>query len=107
MTMTDSLTGPATGICLLGHGVVGAGVVRILAEQRDLLHRRTGLRFDVRHVVVRDPGRHAAARPGLPYTADPHAAIDDPRTQVVVELVGGTTDAGALVERALKLGKPV
>lgn len=100
-----------TGICLLGHGVVGAGVVRILAEQRELLAGRTAQRFDVRHVVVRDPERHAGAadaRHGkLPLTADAHAAIDDPRTQIVVELIGGTTHAATLIERALKLGKPV
>jgi homoserine dehydrogenase len=95
-----------TGICLLGHGVVGGGVLKILTEQRDLLHSRTGLRFDVRHVVVRDPARRGASR-GLPFTADALAAIDDPKTQVVVELIGGTTTAGALIERALKLGKPV
>lgn len=101
-----------TGICLLGHGVVGAGVVRILAEQRELLAGRTGQRFDIRHVVVRDPVRHAGGgaetRHGkLPLTADAHAAIDDPRTQIVVELIGGTTYAATLIERALTLGKPV
>src|SRR5205807_712207 len=44
---------------------------------------------------------------GLPLTTDAHAAIDDPRVQIVVELMGGTTTAGTLVERALRLGKPV
>ena len=97
----------STGICLLGCGVVGGGVVRILAEQRDLLSSRTGQRFDLRHVVVRDPSKHAGAHPGLPFTADAHAAIDDPRSQIVVELMGGTTEAGTLIERALRLGKPV
>ena len=102
---------PSTGICLLGHGVVGGGVVKILAEQRELLAARTGQRFELRHVVVRDPARHAAAAAGtnakLPLTSDAHAAIDDPRTQVVVELIGGTTQAAGLIERALRLGKPV
>ena len=95
-----------TGICLLGHGVVGGGVVKILAEQRDLIRQRTGLRFDLRHVVVQDRQRHAG-RGDLPLTTDANAAIDDPRVQVVVELVGGTTVAGTLIERALKQGKHV
>ena len=100
----------STGIALLGHGVVGAGVVKILAEQGELLAGRTGQRFDVRHVVVRDPARHAAAvgeGGTLPLAADAHAAVDDPRTQIVVELMGGTTVAAGLIERALRLGKPV
>ncbi|HZL33769.1 MAG TPA: homoserine dehydrogenase [Tepidisphaeraceae bacterium] len=94
------------GICLLGHGVVGSGVVKILAGQADLLRRRAGVQFEIRHVVVRDAGKHAG-HGALPITADANAAIDDPNVQVVVELIGGTTLAGALVERALKLGKPV
>jgi homoserine dehydrogenase len=40
-------------------------------------------------------------------STDANAAIDDPRSEVIVELIGGTGVAGAFVERALKLGKPV
>jgi homoserine dehydrogenase len=95
-----------TGICLLGCGVVGGGVVKILREQSDLLASRTGQRFDIRHIVVRDSKKHVVA-PDAPITSDANAAIDDPRTQIVVELMGGTTTAGDYIERALKLGKPV
>jgi homoserine dehydrogenase len=94
------------GIALLGCGVVGGGVVRILSEQRDLIARRTGLIFDVRHVAVRDPAKARAAGK-LPITTDAQAAIDDPQVQVVVELIGGTGVAGDLVTRALSRGKPV
>jgi homoserine dehydrogenase len=104
--MTETPTGPV-GICLLGGGVVGGGVLKILAAQRDLLFRRTGLRFDVRHVVVRNVKKHAAAEAGVPWTTDAAAAIDDPKVQVVLELMGGTNPAGALIERSLRLGKPV
>jgi homoserine dehydrogenase len=92
------------GITLLGCGVVGSGVARILAEQRDLIARRTGLAFDLRHVVVRDPSQ---SRGPLPLTTDARAAIDDPAVDIVVELVGGITNAADFVARALGLGKPV
>jgi homoserine dehydrogenase len=97
------------GISLLGCGVVGSGVVRLLAEQRELLERRTGLRFDLRHVVVKDPQKHRAdpQHRGLPLSADAGAAIDDPRVSIVIETVGGTAAAAQYVERALRLGKPV
>lgn len=95
------------GITLLGCGVVGGGVARILAEQRDLIARRTGLSFDVRHVVVRDPAKDRGGVANLPLSTDPHAAIDDPRAEIVVELIGGTGVAGELVQRALTRGKPV
>src|SRR3954447_24781913 len=101
--MTDN----PIGISLLGCGVVGGGVVRLLSEQRELLERRTGLRFDLRHVVVRDPARYGAHKRDLPYTTDTAAAIDDPKVAIVIETIGGTTAAAAAIERALRLGKPV
>jgi homoserine dehydrogenase len=93
------------GITLLGHGVVGSGVVRILAEQRDLIVQRTGLRFDVRHVVVRDVHKHAGS--GLPVTTDAAAAISDPSVTVVVEVMGGIEPASAWIQAALQAGKHV
>lgn len=97
----------AIGVSLLGCGVVGSGVAKILTEQAEMLRRRAGLRFEINHVVVRDVKKHAAAYPGLPFTTDADAAIDDPRSQIIIELIGGTTTAGTWVERALRLGKPV
>lgn len=97
----------SVGITLLGCGVVGGGVARILADQRDLIARRTGLVFDVRHVVVRDPLKARGGVANLPLSTDPHAAIDDARAEIVVELIGGTGVAGELVQRALTRGKPV
>jgi homoserine dehydrogenase len=94
-------------ITLLGCGVVGSGVVKILSEQRDLLRQRAGVSFDVRHVVVRDPARHPDLRGAMPMTTDAVAAIDDPRVQVVVELMGGFDPAFQHIQRALRLGKPV
>src|SRR5947207_11476649 len=38
---------------------------------------------------------------------DANAAIDDPASEIIVELIGGTGVAFTFVERALKLGKPV
>lgn len=95
------------GISLLGCGIVGSGVARILAEQRDLIARRTGLTFDIKHVVVRDPAKSRTTVGKLPVHTDARAAIEDPQVQIVVELIGGTGPAGELVRKALSLGKPV
>jgi homoserine dehydrogenase len=94
------------GIALLGCGVVGGGVASILIDQRDLLRQRTGLNFDLRHVIVRDP-KKADRRAGLPIGTDAAAAIADPKVDLIVELIGGTTVAGQYIEAALKAGKPV
>ena len=94
------------GIALLGHGTVGRGVVQLLAARGDELRRRMNLAFDLRHVVVRDPAKHADAR-GLPLTTDADAAVADDKVDVVVELVGGVGRAGELVTAALEGGKHV
>jgi homoserine dehydrogenase len=95
------------GIALLGCGTVGGGVVNILTEQRDMLRRRTGIDFALRHVVVRSKEDYPPGAEGLPMSTDANAAIDDPGTDVVIELIGGTGVAGTFVERALRAGKPV
>jgi homoserine dehydrogenase len=95
----------AIGVTLLGHGTVGGGVAHVLVQQRKLLRQRTGLNFDLIHVAERDPAKQTVK--GLPYTTDAAAAIDDPKTDIVIELIGGTGIAAEFIERALHLGKPV
>lgn len=95
------------GVCLLGCGTVGGGVVDILTRQRELLKARTGIDFVLKHVVVKSKEDYPPNADQLPMSTDALAAIDDPQSQVVIELIGGTGVAGTFVERALKAGKPV
>lgn len=95
------------GIALLGCGTVGGGVVNILTQQRSLLRQRTGIDFVLRHVAVRSREDYPPQADELPMTTDANAAIDDPATDVVIELIGGTGAAAALVRRALEAGKAV
>jgi homoserine dehydrogenase len=100
------MSNKSIGIALLGCGIVGGGVVSILNQQRELLRQRTGISFDLRHIVVRDP-RKADRPAGITVGTDAMAAINDPAVDVVVELIGGTTAAAQYVEAAIKAGKPV
>jgi homoserine dehydrogenase len=96
----------SVGIALLGCGIVGGGVASILLDQRELLRQRTGITFDLRHVVVRD-AKKADRRSGLPITTDALAGINDPKVDIVVELIGGTSISAEYIQAALKAGKPV
>jgi homoserine dehydrogenase len=101
--MSDTL-----GIALVGCGTVGGGVADVLLRHRDRLAARAGRPLALRRVVVRDP--HKPRDPAVPrhlLSADPRAATHDPDVQVVVELVGGTTVAKAVVLDALAQGKHV
>jgi homoserine dehydrogenase len=96
------------GVGLLGYGTVGSAVSRILTERGDEIGRATGHRLTVVRALVRDPARERgfAATDGV-LTDDFGALRDDPRVDVVAEVMGGLEPAGGYVRELLRAGKPV
>jgi homoserine dehydrogenase len=95
-------------LSILGAGTVGGGVLTLLRENADLLQAQTGKRFEVRHVLVRDPSKpRAVAIPPNLLTTDPQRALCDPKVHVVLELMGGLEPARMLIRDALHAGKHV
>jgi homoserine dehydrogenase len=96
------------GVGLLGHGTVGSAVSRMLAESGDEIERATGHRLTVVRALVRDPAKHRDHAPGDDVLTDDFAALrDDPRVDVVAEVMGGLDPAGGYVRELLRAGKPV
>jgi homoserine dehydrogenase len=96
------------GVGLLGCGTVGANVADRLEREREIIERRSGVRYEVRGVAIRDLGKQRpASLDRRIFTRDARAIVDDPHVDLVVELVGGTADAAELVERALDRGRHV
>lgn len=96
------------GIGLMGCGVVGEEVARILLEEQRELCARTGMGIDLRHVVVRDRSKARKVKlPGGVLSGDASAMLADPQTQIVVELMGGTDSARDVTLRAFRAGKDV
>jgi homoserine dehydrogenase len=95
-------------VALLGCGVVGAAVYRLLAEQSADLSARAGAALEVVGVAVRDPGRPRAAAvpPGL-LTTDAGPLVTRPDVDIVIELMGGIEPARTLLLAALNAGKSV
>jgi len=86
-------------VALLGCGTVGGGVFQRLAELPEF--------FTITGVAVSH--RDKARVPEIPdylITTDAAGLIEKP-CDVVIELIGGTETAGALVTRALRLGRHV
>jgi len=94
------------GIALLGSGVVGRGVISILEQQSELLRQRTGLAFDILHVVCRDLKKNEDLAGKYPLTTDAAKAVSDPKVQIVVEVMGGL-GAHEQIAAAMKAGKHV
>jgi homoserine dehydrogenase len=95
-------------IGVIGCGVVGQGVMRLLRENAPSIEARLGGNIEVRRIVARDP-----SKPRGPYVPqallgyDVDALLADPEIDVVVEVMGGVELAGGYVQRALQAGKSV
>ncbi len=93
---------------LLGCGTVGGGVVTILAREAADITARAGAQVLVTRVAVRDAGRERDLPLGdAVLGTDPWAVVEADDVDVIVEVMGGRDPAGALIRRALELGKPV
>ncbi|MDQ2642579.1 MAG: homoserine dehydrogenase [Myxococcota bacterium] len=95
-------------IGLLGCGVVGGGVLRLLNENRSYLELRVGAPLEVRHVLVRDPKKPRVAECRAEWvTTDPEVIFKDEQVDLVVEVMGGETPAHSYLQRAIAAGKGV
>ena len=98
------------GIGLAGFGTVGSGVWNILRDNGGLIQDRTGHSFQCEITKIAIRNQEKAISAGAPEelcTTDLLSIVDDPKVDMVVELIGGTTAAFDLVAAALKAGKPV
>jgi homoserine dehydrogenase len=91
---------------LLGCGIVGSGVVRLLREHADEIAARVGTRLELGPVAVRNPSRDRDVTVDH-LTADPHEVTNDPNVDIVVEVMGGIEPARSLLTEALAGGKSV
>ena len=93
-------------IGVAGLGTVGCGVLRLLAENRDLIAARAGRRVDVVAVSARDRSKERDADlSGVEWVQDPVALATLPGLDAVVELIGGDQGpALTLAEAALEQG---
>jgi homoserine dehydrogenase len=96
------------GVGLLGCGTVGSNVAARLQSEREIIERRSGVRYELRAIAIQDSlkSRSSALERRL-FTRDARSVVDDPHVDLVIEVIGGTTDAAELVERALERGRHV
>jgi len=96
------------GIGIAGFGTVGGGVLSILRKHAGDIEARLGARIVVRKVAVRDVEKERAVDlPRELLTTRVEELVEDPRVEVVVELIGGVDRAFELVRAALERGKHV
>ena len=95
----------ALRVGLAGLGTVGGSVVRLLAENAALIAARAGRPIELARVASRTP--KAELDLGAASFSTDLASLPGGPVDVVVELIGGVEDAGALVEASLGAGRAV
>lgn len=93
---------------LLGLGVVGGGVWKVLNTNAEEIARRAGRRIEVAAVAVRDVAKaRRLVGDTLQVVEDGMQIVRDPDIDIVVELIGGDTLARELIMEAIAQGKHV
>lgn len=95
-------------VALLGCGVVGSQVIRLMHEQADDLTARVGAPLELAGVAVRRLGRKRDidVDPAL-LTTDAEALVIRDDVDIVIEVIGGIEPARSLIVSALSRGKSV
>jgi homoserine dehydrogenase len=96
-------------VAVAGLGTVGAGVLKLLRDNGDVVAARAGRPIAVTAVCARDRTRDRGVPiAGLRWFDDPVALAADPDVDVIVELIGGSDGVAlALAQAAIKAGKPL
>ncbi|MFF0436132.1 homoserine dehydrogenase [Streptomyces sp. NPDC004327] len=94
-------------VALLGCGVVGSEVARIMTTHADDLAARIGAPVELAGVAVRRPDKVRAGIPAELLTTDATALVKRGDIDVVVEVIGGIEPARALITTAFEHGASV
>ena len=96
------------GVAILGLGVVGGGVYKILTEKKEYFKKTQDLDITVETALEKNIDRALAL--GLDRStvaANIEEVVSNPNVDVVVEVMGGTEPARTFVLKALMSGKSV
>ena len=92
---------------MLGCGIVGSQVARLLIENKDDLSSRAGAELTLAKVGVRDPKSKKYGIKDELLTSDLKAIVTNPEVNLIIEVLGGIEPARELILTALKNGKSV
>lgn len=94
-------------IGMLGCGVVGSNVARLLKEDSGDFAARSGATLSLTKVAVRDTNAVREHVPAAIITSDANSVVNDPAIDIVIEVMGGIEPARELILAAIKNGKSI
>lgn len=106
---TLQMSAETINLGIFGGGTVGGGIVEILQKKSAHFQQLTGKSIQVKKVCVRDASkpRDFTLPEGCSIVTNYDDILNDDEIDIAVEVMGGTTDAKAVVFGALKNGKSV
>jgi homoserine dehydrogenase len=95
-------------IGLMGLGVIGSGVAHVLIDKADAIARQVGCPLILKRALDRDVSKKKSSKiPAQIFTTDPNQLLTDPGIDIIIEVIGGETDAYEYIKEALSRGKHV
>ncbi|MBN2463949.1 MAG: homoserine dehydrogenase [Dehalococcoidia bacterium] len=96
------------GIGLMGLGVIGSGLVKVLMDKPDTLAREAGSELVLKKVLEKDLSKHGSLGiEGGIFTTHFSDLVEDTEIDIVVELIGGEQPAFDYIREAMAHGKHV
>ncbi len=92
---------------LLGAGVVGSQIARLLIANKLDLASRAGANLELVSIAVKDSKLKRDGIPAALLTTDAKSIVSDPQIDLVIEVIGGIDPAKELILTALNNGKSV
>lgn len=92
---------------LIGFGTVGSGLAEVLLAQQERLKKRVGLAIRLAKVADIAIDKLPAHFAGVELTRDANDLFQDPKIDIVVELIGGIEPAKTFILKAIEAGKHV
>ena len=96
------------GIGLMGLGVVGSGVAKTIFEKSEAIAQQVGCPLRIKRILVRDLSKKRDFDvPQHLLTTDPQQVITDPEIDIIIEVVGGETEAFEYIKEAISKRKHI
>jgi len=92
---------------MLGCGVVGSQIARLLVENKSDLTSRAGANLDLVKVAVKNINTKREGISSSLLTDDAKSVVNDPEIDLIIEVIGGISPAKELILTAIKNGKSV
>jgi len=92
---------------MLGCGVVGSQIARLLIENKSDLTSRAGANLELVKVAVKNINTQREGISSNLLTDDAKSVVNDPEIDLIIEVIGGISPAKELILAAIKNGKSV